>query len=808
MVSGQTAERLRSLVAGACLVLLAGCMGGDDSTEAQPLSTCAATLDVDGSITLPAVATADGTFQYVLIPAPTDNAPRQFLATRSIPAASLDCAAVAFEAASSAVLKADNIDRGGQLLSIEFTPKAGSAGLIFDKTDGTVAGGLLAGNVGGDLTPLAQASLKVHDSSGRVIATGVTNEYGSIILSIEALPDQFNVVATGGTLAGKPFQGSLKAQIENYTTVDVVPSLTLTPLSTIVAAYHERSPALSLNESMSRVKQQLGIPDTFDADSNDQGAGDYFSNTSFYAAADGAGGVDTLVQALLDQWEQGIATNFAPAVAVDRTEPSALMKELPVEGLLGLVGKAYSVYSAYKTQQFQAGVINALIQIQADIRNIKSEMGELKEKVGRLSYDQAFTKVEVWKDVVTPAFTELHWLATNPQRDYKPATETCTETPPPKGSTARMALTAGCQRYADWLDRAKGAQSKLKRVIRAHDLAVEDGTRGDVLEQRGEPMERFKLALAGSPNVVGAPSFVGMLRDYRELVFLAKTNDKVASKRLFFTPEDSNRIWDHYRFWKSLHAQTYFFIADYLAATDQQADLATLKTAYAEGAAAAAKQMPMRVLPMYAVIDPVNRFYNGNPVTGPDIGGARVGGPMMYAPPMFNSTCGGLRPPSREFDSRNETIQAELKQYLDCANLSATPVFGVRDWRIPTYREWEAFTLTSGIPRPDAVTAFEGRKFSTVGEWMGARGFNPSLEGQLVFAASTACEGSVTVYDDRIRQYVNRPCSSFTVPFQFISGQWRPFIWFGGNHTVDRYANKGNSGIVYLTRPVNVGEYW
>jgi hypothetical protein len=797
--------RLAVCLGVALLVNACGGGGGDATPVAQ--SDCAVSIAADGSITWPAVRTGDTTYVYTLTPSPTEDEPLQYLAVRQPADTTAGCPAVAFDPNASQSLAASNFDREGQSLSISFDAEPGSDGLIFSRADASVSGGLLNGTAGDDLLPLANATVTVLNATGQQVAQGTTNEYGALIVGLDKLPDDFKVVATGGTMSGKPFIGSLKAEVEAYTTIDANPSITVTPVSTIVAAYRERNPDLSVAEAMTTVKAQLGMPNTLDIDSNLQGTGDYFDNAAFYAAADSVGGVDLLVQAVLSDWDAGVAHSFVPASDVDRQEPSVLMKELlPADELpdykqsacgsacmrpqsidiaVSVVGKLWSVYSSYKSMQFTSDVIANLNQINAELKNIKSELGDLKAKLNNAVYDAAYVKIEKWRAAVEPAFGALHWFATNPRNGY-PANQ-----------------------LAAWDVRAAANAKIIRNVIKTVDLSVDEVLRDIVAETRGDPMAKFQEAVAGKPSKVG--QVPGMLQEYREFIYSSRTGKDVAAQRLFFRPEDSNAIWDHYRYWESLQAQTYLFLADYLEANGQEADLASLKTAYAAALAAEKAAMPMRVLPRDTAIDPFNKFFNGSSITGPNINGAAVGGPMMYARPQFNPGCPSSLNPRIAFDAPwNETVQVALGTYLDCANSAASPYLGLRDWRIPTYLEWQAFTLTSGNPNPGAVTTFEGVRFATVGDWMGARGFNPNMEGQLVYAASTACDGSISFYDTRLSpaRYVLRPCSSFKVNFQYISGSFRPFIWFGGNHTVDLYANKGSTGYVFLTRPVNVNEYW
>ena len=795
-------------------MLVNGCGGdggGGNASGSTPLAAaCQATLGENGSVSWPAVKTSEGTYQYTLVPAPNG----EYVATRQTVDASLTCVPLAFNPDASPLLQADHVARAGQRLSIAFSLDPGSDGTVFTKTAGTVKSGLLGGTAGDGYLPLGGAAVTVTSMAGTVVATGTTNAYGALIVGLENLPDHFRVKATGGTLNGQPFQGSLLADVEDYTTGDLRPSVTLTPVSTLVSAYRQRYPALSLGEAMGQVKTRLGLPENADIDSVDQALSDYFDNGVFYAAAAQSGGVDALVQGVLADWEQGVAHTFPPLVAVNRDAPTPFMKELlddpsaaqasqsascgascmrPQAVMLGLdiVGKLYSVYSAKQNMDFQADVIRKLNILFEEVKLLKTVVGALETKLTGTSYDTAYAKVEPWDKPVIAALEGVRWIATNPEASYKPQYDKCTMPFPNEDDTYEM--PAGpCKVYAQWNVKVQSAladigvlQAKLDGTHPFGSFDPEDAT-------KVKDVGAFQRGLAGTATSDG------ILRDYRQLIYLSRAGLTVKDQRLFFRPQDSNAIWNHYRYWETVQSFAFLFFADYYETVGKRLKLAELKKRYAQVMDLERQAMPMRVLPANTVIDPFNLYYDGSKVTGAPIGGAAVGGPMMWWTAAEPTACRSLFQSQFTFDAANVTIQSDLRNYLGCVNSTAAGK-GLTDWRLGTFREWQAFTLTSGTAKPMAVDP----SYTYMSVWMAARGFDmQGFDGQLVYVAAPECTGSI---------YFNNkytPCADYRVNFQFVSGQWAPFFVFNGTHSPGRYPEKGSSGWVFLTRPINPGEYW
>ncbi|HSH88726.1 MAG TPA: hypothetical protein VK996_02015 [Ramlibacter sp.] len=673
------------------------------------LAACAATLDESGTFTLPLVTTPEGSFRYTLVPTDAVDLPPRYLATRqAADPASAGCAATAFTPRSTAVLQATGIARMGQTLSVSLQEVPGTQGTAFTKSSASVTGGMLDGYVG-ESTPLTGATVVVRNTTGSVVATGTTNEYGALIVMLDTLPDSFKVIVTGGTMSGQPFTGTLKAEMENYTTVEHDVSINVTPVTTLVAAYHERYPGLSLNEAMAHVKVLLGMPETMDIDADDQSTIEYFDSASFYAAAAAGGGVDAFVQTLLDLWATGEARNFAPAVAVDLQQPTLLMSELlpavdlpnfktacagcqqPQEAAIAftIVGKIYDLYQGDKTANWQADVISKLDRIILQMNAIKSSVANIAHLQGEQAYVGDRKTLDPWVNKLTEAFTDLEWLAKHPA---KPQPPNC---PAAENTTA----TQLCKEYLAWPGLVATKKARIQSVTNPSN------------ETLTNPMATFRNALVGNGST-------GMLRQFRTNLVEKLITPPEGGDSKFFVRQHSQHIWNHYRYWENIQAMAYFFYADRHEALGEGVGVVdvegkpsagqTLHDSYKGLLADEMLAMPIRVLENEeVVIDPKNTSW----------GGVSAGGPLIWLP---RSVCSFF---NFVFDRDNVSIQSNLKTFVDCLN-STSFYKGSTSWKLPTFKEWEAFTLTEQRP---------GRN---IGEWITLRGMKEGtwFNGQHFFA--------------------------------------------------------------------------
>lgn len=778
--------RLPLLLAGSVLVATCGGSGGGSTAQAPQLAACTASIDGEGNITMPLVQDGSAFFTYVFAPDPTD--PSRFVPTQTpADAGSSSCGAVALPSGTSSPLVAGGIMRQGQTVSVSLQDDGQGA---FRKVAATTSGGTLAGFVGG-LTPISGGTVKVLDSTQSVLATGSTNAWGSIVLNIDQLPDSFRVVVTGGTMSAAPFVGSLQAEVRNYSTVSDSPEINVTPFTTIISAYLQRYPGLSLSDAMDQVKLQLNIPASLNADSMGQDAGDYFDSTVFYAEAAAAGGVDAQIDAVLSDWEAGTPHTFNPAVEVDRLEPTELMKiALPADELpdfktgscgtacaspkvspLDVAGFAFAIYSGVKTAEFQADVVNKLNQIKAQVDRLNTSVAALSEAISQTDYKTSRATIDKLRDNTLAAWRALHWLATNPASGVMPpSVDACTS----------RDVSPACRTWLNWVDDVNTRRAAIDKVnLRENDARFNEYEANLVLYQR---------ALAGE-----GLADKGMLRQYRSIVVGRVSQD--SSKRLFFTSTDSNLIWDHYNYWSNMQALTYFMYADFLTGI-QRADLLDstptqtgLRQQFDNLVIAEVAAMPTRILPKDLYIDYWNAEYHITP-TAPN--------PLLWKINAQGCAIFGI-----QFDAANVSLQKDMTSFFACMNNRSLPYGeGLTGWRIPTATDMAAFTQVSGKPDRD------------LGTWLNQRGMDiataSSLNGVLVYTAyTTLCTGNYFIGNSGPRP----PCSTYNYYFYYEMFNnvvtWEPFFQMNVLHSFSvKTSVPGTSGRVFPVRSVAAGEYW
>ena len=150
---------------------------------------------------------------------------------------------------------------------------------------------------------VSAAVLSIYDTDGALLFTtesAATNEQGSFVLEeIKGLPSDFRVVTESGFLAGEAFSGRLSADIRNFRPYN--DTIYINVVTSIVSAYLDSSPDISLSEAVSSVKRFLDIPETMDIGSGAQLSSKYFNNSQFLREAEENGGIDNYIDMLISE---------------------------------------------------------------------------------------------------------------------------------------------------------------------------------------------------------------------------------------------------------------------------------------------------------------------------------------------------------------------------------------------------------------------------------------------------------------------------------------------------------------------------
>jgi hypothetical protein len=155
--------------------------------------------------------------------------------------------------------------------------------------------------------PLAGATVKVYRSSGSLIsAAGAydqkTGADGFFVLHPKRLPKDFTIVASDGTVGGAIFSGDVKAVVSG---LDGATDVNVNPVTSVIAAYHDRRPRQSLTQVSDRVKRYLGIGALVDVGTMLAEGSQIFSAKVFLDAAKEAGGFDAFVKTLAADVDAG-----------------------------------------------------------------------------------------------------------------------------------------------------------------------------------------------------------------------------------------------------------------------------------------------------------------------------------------------------------------------------------------------------------------------------------------------------------------------------------------------------------------------
>ena len=154
--------------------------------------------------------------------------------------------------------------------------------------------------VGGDV---ANATLRVEDTAGQVLATGTTNRNGMAYFENVVAPPDIRVIAS---VPG--FSQELRAELRGFDQSKSQARVSL--LSTLVSSLMQSNPGLSLSEAESRIKQAMSIPDGVNINIGLDEPNPVYSDIALLRAAGANGGWTSYSQSVLDQAEAGSGRRY------------------------------------------------------------------------------------------------------------------------------------------------------------------------------------------------------------------------------------------------------------------------------------------------------------------------------------------------------------------------------------------------------------------------------------------------------------------------------------------------------------------
>lgn len=235
--------------------------------------------------------------------------------------------------------------------------------------------------------PLDGAKVTVVDSDAKALdVEDVSLESGAWVLNLEDPPDDFTVVVAGGTDNGAAFEGELRALVRGYDHAEPR-VLSVSPATTLVAAYLDAHPDLSPADATKAVASFLELPDAVDLEADLVDSDAWFSGSTFMAEAERAGGVGALVDSLVTELDDGATHAFPPAPTNQATAVATTVATTGITDLqiLGGIGSGVSIVAGI------VGIIRgqeqtaALTEIAGNLNTLASEIVTLNNQLSALT---------------------------------------------------------------------------------------------------------------------------------------------------------------------------------------------------------------------------------------------------------------------------------------------------------------------------------------------------------------------------------------------------------------------------------------
>lgn len=268
-------------------------------------------------------------------------------------------------------------------------------------TEGTVQGWAAANG------PVGAAQVLLYDPSGNVIQqkdVHATSDFGSFMASVNDLPRDFRIVAEGGTVADEPFSGRLVADYRNFDANNGI--VHINPVTTLVSAYLDKHPGLTLEDATAKVKKFLAMPDSFDIGEGANSSGEYFDHRTFMADALLNGGFQPSIKKLVDEIDSGPAEAthpFPSAASGGGMQGGGGVGMWVAEKLAtGAVSYIGGEAMGWGLSQIGLGLDNqtaqltqAIAQMQQQLSALSSQLDVLNSKMDQLSNQLVATEYDV-----------------------------------------------------------------------------------------------------------------------------------------------------------------------------------------------------------------------------------------------------------------------------------------------------------------------------------------------------------------------------------------------------------------------------
>ncbi len=259
--------------------------------------------------------------------------------------------------------------------------------------------------------PVSSAELSIYNIKGERILEGdsiVADKQGAIVLATEKLPTDFRVVAQRGKLNEGDFDAVLSSEVRGFDAE--TDKIYINPVTTIVSAYIDKKPEVTLDEAVRSVKAFLELPEWIDLASGTQLSSEHFSNTQFLSEANMNGGINAFIDTLLTEMKAGKTHPFKEETL--KSVGSTIAKEL-AKGALSyaggqLMGWGLSKagidfgdedHTAEELEKINEGItemksqLNKMtIQMNAISAQLKNIQNQLKDMLKQITHQQALSE--------------------------------------------------------------------------------------------------------------------------------------------------------------------------------------------------------------------------------------------------------------------------------------------------------------------------------------------------------------------------------------------------------------------------------
>jgi hypothetical protein len=244
--------------------------------------------------------------------------------------------------------------------------------------------------------PLSEATVYLEslDGAARYGGPVTTDLAGEFTISVPgpSLPQDFRIVASGGTAAGEPFDGSLVADVYAFER-DLQPFFRLNPVSTLISGATRAQFSASPGQARAEVNRYLEVPDDIDLVKDDGLSRELFDPAVFLLEARDAESFDSFVAAVVADMDSDATRTFRPVPLPPATGSiagggSSIVKNgmQSVAGSLGSsLGGDIGEFAATNLIGFVMDLIFPSSPEPDPLDEVKGQLDEIKKELGNIN---------------------------------------------------------------------------------------------------------------------------------------------------------------------------------------------------------------------------------------------------------------------------------------------------------------------------------------------------------------------------------------------------------------------------------------